>query len=220
MLCSRSRDAISCLFAVARSVSSEGKGEESTCSSSPSAFALKKVSMNSAAERSSRGSDVDMSSCDMMASARIAAVRVWSSSDWRSWRMGARAPSARRASRKAATAERLPRTAAAAPCTSALVALSSEVSERCQPDDMKMTASEASTPRLATHCTADDCTRSSGWSSSSAIRRIAPASRSASRFDSERERAITASAACAKIGVQPLSSIATSGWIVMRSMLQ
>ena len=56
-----------------------------------------------------------MSCCDMIASARVAAVLAGSDVAPSSARMGCSAPSASRAARNSETEERLPSTAAAAP---------------------------------------------------------------------------------------------------------
>mmetsp|Transcript_16081 Transcript_16081/g.46316 ORF Transcript_16081/g.46316 Transcript_16081/m.46316 type:complete len:206 (-) Transcript_16081:402-1019(-) len=156
----------------------------------------------------------------MMASARTAAVRAGSALVCSSCRIGCSAPSERSASRNSGTEERLPSTAAAAPCTSADDAESSEMSERCHPAARKALASDASTPRFATHCTAACCTASSSCSSSSAILGSAPASRKASRFGSAPEREVTARATWTVASAPPAESIATRGWIAIRSMLQ
>mmetsp|Transcript_37069 Transcript_37069/g.88968 ORF Transcript_37069/g.88968 Transcript_37069/m.88968 type:complete len:240 (+) Transcript_37069:425-1144(+) len=190
----------------------------STESSCGSAAASKTAETKSVVAGSSRGMSADMSWCDMMASARTAAVLVGSAGAWSSCRMGCSAPSATMASRKSAADERLPSTAAAAACVSSVAAERSEMSDRCQPEARKTFASLASTPRLATACTAHCCTASSSCSNRPAMRGSAPASRSASRFGSEWESEVMARAACVTTVASPLPSMATSGWMVMRSM--
>mmetsp|Transcript_2831 Transcript_2831/g.9576 ORF Transcript_2831/g.9576 Transcript_2831/m.9576 type:complete len:213 (-) Transcript_2831:3106-3744(-) len=162
-----------------------------------------------------------MSCCDMMARARVAAVRAGNSAACSSSKMGRSAPSAMSATRNSGTADRLPSTAAAAPCTSTAGAESNWIRARCHPASMKALASVASTPRLATHCTALACTPDSACNSNSAIRRWAPASRSASRFGSEWESEVSARAAWGSTPLVPAcATMATRGWMVMRSMSQ
>mmetsp|Transcript_4248 Transcript_4248/g.11268 ORF Transcript_4248/g.11268 Transcript_4248/m.11268 type:complete len:346 (+) Transcript_4248:430-1467(+) len=169
---------------------------------------------------SSGGREGDISCCDMIARARTAAVRVGSEGACSSCRMGCSAPSDMSALRKSAAHASEPSTAAAEAWTSNEPEESSEMSGRCQPDERNVAASDCSTPRLPMPCTAHSCTCWSECRRSSERRWMAPASRSASRLDSERESDMTACAAWTSTATSGLARSATSGWMVMRSMVQ